>query len=37
MKTEILQVVEERRNGTYVDESEASNRYKPMIQLTSVS
>ena len=37
LKAEILQVVEERRNGTYVDVSEESDRYKPMIQLTSVS
>lgn len=37
LKAEILQVVEERRNGTYVDTSEESNRYKPMITLTSVS
>jgi (E)-4-hydroxy-3-methylbut-2-enyl-diphosphate synthase len=37
LKAEILQVVEERRNGTYTDEVEESNRYKPMITLTSVS
>lgn len=37
LKAEILQVVEERRNGTYMDEVEESNRYKPMITLTSVS
>jgi (E)-4-hydroxy-3-methylbut-2-enyl-diphosphate synthase len=36
LKTEILQVIEERHNGTYVDTSEDANRYKPMITLTSV-
>jgi (E)-4-hydroxy-3-methylbut-2-enyl-diphosphate synthase len=37
LKTEIMLVIEERQNGTYVDTSEASNRYQPMIKLTSVS
>ncbi len=37
LKAEILQVIDERRNGTYIEAAEESNRYKPMIQLTSVS
>jgi (E)-4-hydroxy-3-methylbut-2-enyl-diphosphate synthase len=35
LKSEILQVVEDRRNGI-VDEPEVSGQYKPMLTLTAV-